>query len=74
MKWAQDDIDGYLNFYSISEDGIVSHWTLVKSSMCHSEILSIPLSKALNNATQETKSKLKGKGYLVKIVANLILG
>ena len=74
MKWAQDDIDGYLNFYSISEDGIVSHWTLVKSSMCHSEILKISFPKKLNNATQETRSKLKGKGYLVKIVANLILG
>ena len=30
MKWAPDNDDGYLNFHSISGDGRVSNWTLVK--------------------------------------------
>ena len=30
VKWAPDNDDGYLNFHSISGDGRVSNWTLVK--------------------------------------------
>ena len=30
MKWAPVNDDGYLNFHSISGDGRVSNWTLVK--------------------------------------------
>ena len=30
VKWAPDNDDGYLNFHSVSGDGRVSNWTLVK--------------------------------------------
>jgi dynein intermediate chain 1 len=30
VRWQKDDLDGNLNFYSISSDGRVVCWTLVK--------------------------------------------
>ena len=30
VKWVQDNLDGYLNFYSIAGDGRITNWTLVK--------------------------------------------
>ena len=65
IKWAEDDIDGYLNFYAISEDGTVSHWTLVKTAMCHSVILNITFTKKLNNHVPETKRVLKGEVHIL---------
>ena len=33
MRWQKDDLDGNLNFYSISSDGRVVGWTIVKVSL-----------------------------------------
>ena len=49
VKWATDDIDGYLNFHSVSGDGRVSNWTIVKTSMWHTDILNIGFEKQLKN-------------------------
>ena len=49
VKWVKDDIDGYLNFYSISGDGRVLNWTIVKTSMWATDILSITFAKHLEN-------------------------
>ena len=60
VKWSKDDIDGYLNFYAVSEDGTISHWTLIKTAIRYSQILSIPFTKRLKNQTSDTQSSLKG--------------
>ena len=60
VKWAKDDIDGYLNFYATSRDGRVSNWTLVKTTLRCSDILNIEFTKQLNNFTEETRAILKG--------------
>ena len=60
IKWSKDDIDGYLNFYAVSEDGTISHWTLIKTAIHYSQILSIPFTKRLKNQTSDTQSSLKG--------------
>ena len=49
VKWGKDDIDGYLNFYSISGDGRVSNWTIVKTAMWHTDVLNIGFEKQLNS-------------------------
>ena len=33
VKWGPDDLDNYLNFYSVSGDGRVTNWTLVKTAI-----------------------------------------
>ena len=32
VRWQKDDLDNNLNFYSVSSDGRVVQWTLVKVS------------------------------------------
>ena len=34
VKWQNDDLDGNLNFFSISADGRVVQWVIVKVSIC----------------------------------------
>ena len=48
-RWAPDDLDGYLNFYSVSGDGRVINWTLVKCLMRFTEKLYIKLDLKLDN-------------------------
>ena len=60
MKWAPDNLDGYLNFFSISADGRVTNWTLVKSQLWSNDILEIPFSKPLANLENEEVNILDG--------------
>ena len=47
VKWAPDNLDGYLNFFSVSADGRVTNWTIVKTKLWYSDILEIPFNKEL---------------------------
>ena len=56
VRWAQDDLDSYLNFFSVSEDSRVTHWTLVRSSLVSADNMVIRYSKPLaTNKIQEGK-------------------
>ena len=48
-----DSLEGYLNFYSVSGDGEVMMWTLVKTSLSAMQILSLTFTKTLVNLDQE---------------------
>ena len=65
MKWATDDIDGYLNFYSVSGDGRVSNWTIVKSSMWCTDALNITFAKQLKHHSEETAKVLSGNYFIL---------
>ena len=45
VKWAKDNLDGYLNFYSVSGDGRVTNWTIVKTALWFTDTLNITFSK-----------------------------
>ena len=61
VKWANDNLDGYLNLYSIAGDGRVTNWTIVKTSLWYTDTLSITFSQILQNLSKEdTKDNLKG--------------
>ena len=49
VRWAPDTLEGYLTFFSVSADGMVTQWTLVKTNMTASNILSINFSRTLLN-------------------------
>lgn len=70
MKWADDNLDGYLNFYSVSGDGRVTNWTIVKTALWYSDIMLITFSKNLENFSDEIREKLRG----THPVQNLISG
>ena len=52
MKWVRDNLDGYLNFYSVSGDGRVTNWTLVKNCLWHSDQLTISFARQLTNLAE----------------------
>ena len=61
VKWAKDNLDGYLNFYSVSGDGRVTNWTIVKTALWYTDVLSITFAKALVNFPEAEKHKsIKG--------------
>ena len=61
VKWAKDNLDGYLNFYSVSGDGRVTNWTIVKTSLWHTDIMKIAFSKHLENFSEEIiRESLRG--------------
>lgn len=35
VRWQEDDLSKNLNFYSLSSDGRLTSWTLVKNEMLH---------------------------------------
>lgn len=39
VRWQKDDLDGNLNFYSVSSDGRVVVWTIIKSELHHSDVI-----------------------------------
>ena len=66
MKWAKDNLDGYLNFYSVSGDGRVTNWTIVKTALWFTDTLNITFSKTLHNFSEEdTKNNLRDGGRCV---------
>ena len=66
VKWAKDNLDGYLNFYSVSGDGRVTNWTIVKTALWYTDIMFISFSKSLENFSDAVRDKLRGT-YLVQL-------
>ena len=56
VRWTRDDLESYLNFFSVSEDSRVTHWTLVRSSLVSTDKMVIRYNKPLaTNKTQQEK-------------------
>ena len=53
VRWSEDDLDNYLNFYSVSGDGRVTNWSLVKTRIRYSDKYLINYSKPLANISKE---------------------
>ena len=71
VKWDKDNLDGYLNFYSISGDGRVSNWTIVKTSLWFTDALNITFSRQLTNFPDDTQTKHTLRG---RFLHNSIIG
>ena len=61
VKWAKDNLDGYLNFYSVSGDGRVTNWMIVKTALWFNDTLNIHFNKQLSNfALDSSKTLIRG--------------
>ena len=61
VKWAKDNLDGYLNFYSVSGEGRVNNWMIVKTALWFNDTLNIHFNKQLSNfALDSSKTLLRG--------------
>jgi len=43
VKWQKDDLDGNMNFFSVSSDGRVVSWTIIKSELLFTEIVTLSI-------------------------------
>ncbi|XP_031549922.1 dynein intermediate chain 2, ciliary-like [Actinia tenebrosa] len=43
VKWQKDDLDNNLNFFSVSSDGRIVQWTIVKSELLFTDIITLKL-------------------------------
>ena len=43
MYWQENDLDNNLNFFSISSDGRVTCWSLIKNELHNTDIILIRL-------------------------------
>ncbi|XP_046313446.1 dynein axonemal intermediate chain 1 isoform X1 [Marmota monax] len=41
VRWQKDDMDHNLNFFSVSSDGRIVSWTLVKSELVHTDVIKL---------------------------------
>ena len=54
VRWTRDSLDGHLNFHSVSGDGRVTAWSLVKTCLWVSEVLRLSLTKTLLDCGEDT--------------------
>uniref|UniRef100_A0A6I8NLR2 Dynein axonemal intermediate chain 1 n=1 Tax=Ornithorhynchus anatinus TaxID=9258 RepID=A0A6I8NLR2_ORNAN len=55
VKWQKDDIDHNLNFFSISSDGRIVSWTLVKNELLHSDVIKLTIEGVTPETTNEVQ-------------------
>ncbi|CAF1129899.1 unnamed protein product, partial [Didymodactylos carnosus] len=51
VRWQKDDLDNNLNFYSVSSDGRVVCWTLVKSDLMYTDVVQLKLDQPATEPT-----------------------
>ncbi|XP_072517913.1 dynein, axonemal, intermediate chain 1, paralog 2 isoform X2 [Salminus brasiliensis] len=49
VKWQKDDMDNNHNFFSVSSDGRVVSWTLVKNELVFTDIIKLSIEGAVSN-------------------------
>ncbi|KAL8606925.1 hypothetical protein ACOMHN_048721 [Nucella lapillus] len=45
VRWQKDDTDNNINFFSISSDGRIVHWTIIKNEMIHQDVIQLSMSE-----------------------------
>ncbi|XP_015767196.1 PREDICTED: dynein intermediate chain 2, ciliary-like [Acropora digitifera] len=50
VKWQKDDLDNNMNFFSVSSDGRITQWTIVKSELRYTDIITLKQ----GNTSEET--------------------
>lgn len=62
VRWQKDDLDNNLNFFSVSSDGRVVSWTLVKNELHYHDVIKLSLPEAPNDGPDGTKLSTLGCG------------
>jgi len=62
VKWQKDDLDNNLNFYSVSSDGRVVSWTLVKDELVFADIITLTVDDVPTDGPDGTQLQMLGCG------------
>lgn len=62
VKWQKDDLDNNLNFFSVSSDGRVVSWTLVKNELIYADVITLTVTDLPAEGPDGTQLQLLGCG------------
>ncbi|KNC46958.1 dynein [Thecamonas trahens ATCC 50062] len=60
VQWQEDDLSKKHNFFSVSSDGRVTSWTMVKSDLVHTDIIELQLVDNVKAAAADEEAALFG--------------
>lgn len=63
VKWQKDDLDSNHNFFSVSSDGRVVSWTLVKNELVFTDIINLSLEGAIPDGQSNMHSTACGTAF-----------
>ncbi|XP_071586234.1 dynein axonemal intermediate chain 1 isoform X2 [Heliangelus exortis] len=62
VKWQKNDMDNNLNFFSVSSDGRIVSWTLVKNELVHTDIITLSQEGTTMKGPEELQLQVFGCG------------
>ncbi|XP_067847258.1 dynein, axonemal, intermediate chain 1, paralog 2 [Heptranchias perlo] len=62
VKWQKDDLDNNMNFFSISSDGRIVSWALVKDEIVHTDVIKLTMDGICKDALENLQLKIMGCG------------
>ncbi|XP_072167175.1 dynein intermediate chain 2, ciliary isoform X2 [Diadema setosum] len=62
VAWQKDDLDNNLNFFSVSSDGRVVAWTLVKNELTYTDVIQLQLDAVPQEGPEGTQLSPLGCG------------
>ncbi|XP_043933769.1 dynein axonemal intermediate chain 1 [Protopterus annectens] len=62
VKWQKDDMDNNLNFFSISSDGRIVSWTLVKNELVYTDIIKLSIGGSTADGLEGMQLHTLGSG------------
>lgn len=62
VRWQKEDLDNNLNFFSVSSDGRVASWTLVKNELHFTDIIKLALEDIASEGPDGTQLLTLGGG------------
>jgi len=65
VKWQKDNLDGNLNFYSVSSDGRVVAWTIIKSDLHFTDIIQLKMDELPGTGPENTQINALGCGTAI---------
>ncbi|XP_029437188.1 dynein intermediate chain 1, axonemal [Rhinatrema bivittatum] len=62
VKWQKNDMDNNLNFYSVSSDGRVVSWTLIKNELVYTDIIRMTVEGSTTDKPEALQLHVIGSG------------
>ncbi|XP_040436365.1 dynein intermediate chain 1, axonemal isoform X2 [Falco naumanni] len=62
VKWQKDDMDNNLNFFSVSSDGRIVSWTLVKNELVHTDVIKLSVEGTMTQGPERLQLQTFGCG------------
>ncbi|KAM4710524.1 LOW QUALITY PROTEIN: dynein axonemal intermediate chain 1 [Discoglossus pictus] len=62
VKWQKDDMDKNMNFFSVSSDGRVVSWTIVKNELVYTDIIRLSANGSSGHGPERLQLQINGCG------------